>query len=387
MKRKAVIGILILCITLGITQFLLNATNPATAARKVKYDPIIIDGDIDFAKKAARKGWPGSGTSDDPYIIENYDLIIPYKKNRKFLPAAAISISNTTVFFEIRYSAISNFNGEVDGILLWNVINGRIYNNTISNFVNSIFLVGSDNIIIVNNNIYAYSENTPISPASQNIRFKINRVQAFISRGIFLDPSNHNVIANNNISGYTGTGVELLDSSDNLIDGNEIDNSAGENGVFLAGSDYNTITNNEIYDSGIASPTTPSSQSIRCKVDGIQAFISRGIFLDPSDHNVITNNNISGYTGTGVELLDSSDNLIDGNEIDNSAGENGVFLAGSDYNTIANNEIYDSGTTSPTKPSSQSIRSKVDGIQAFISRGIFLDPSNHNVIANNNISG
>ncbi|MFX1286433.1 MAG: nitrous oxide reductase family maturation protein NosD, partial [Promethearchaeota archaeon] len=196
-----------------------------------------------------------------------------------------------------------------------------------------------------------------------------------------------NVISNNNISGYTGTGVELLDSSDNLIDGNMIDNSAGENGVFLAGSDYNTIMDNDIFDSGAASSSSLSSQSIRSKVDGTQAFISRGIFLDPSNHNTIANNRISGYTGTGVELLDSSDNLIDGNMIDNSAGENGVFLAGSDYNSITNNDVWGLHTdNNPMSPSSQNIKYKISGVNAFISRGIFLDPSNYNIIINNTVS-
>ncbi|MFX1547345.1 MAG: nitrous oxide reductase family maturation protein NosD, partial [Promethearchaeota archaeon] len=198
--------------------------------------------------------------------------------------------------------------------------------------------------------------------------------------------SNHNVITNNRISGYTGTGVELLGSSGNLIDGNMIDNSAGENGVFLAGSDYNNITDNDIYDSGVATSVNPSLQSIRLKMDGTQAFISRGVFLDPSNHNVITNNRISGYTGTGVELLGSSDNLIDGNMIDNSVGENGVFLAESNYNTITNNDVWGCYDDTLLETTSQKIKYKVDGTQAFISRGVFLDPSNYNVIANNKIS-
>ncbi|MFX1506151.1 MAG: nitrous oxide reductase family maturation protein NosD, partial [Promethearchaeota archaeon] len=186
---------------------------------------------------------------------------------------------------------------------------------------------------------------------------------------------------NNTISGFTGTGVELLNSSDNLIDGNIIDNNAGENAVFLAGSDANTIINNDICDFNTISSSNPSSLGIRSKVQG---FISRGIFLDPSKHNVIANNTISGFTGTGVELLNSSDNLIDGNMIDNSEGENAVFLVGSDSNTITNNDIWGSYDSDPSmSPPLQSIKYKIQG---FISRGIFLDPSNHNVIANNRIS-
>ncbi|MFX1516065.1 MAG: nitrous oxide reductase family maturation protein NosD, partial [Promethearchaeota archaeon] len=266
-----------------------------------------------------------------------------------------------------------------------NLIDGNMIDNNAGE--NGVFLAGSDYNAITNNDIYDSGTATSTAPSSQSIRAKVDGVQAFISRGVFLDPSDHNVITNNRISGYTGTGVELLDSSDNLIDGNMIDNNAGENGVFLAGSDYNSITNNDIYDSGAATSTAPSSQSIRAKVDGVQAFISRGVFLDPSNHNIIADNKISGYTGTGVELLDSSDNFIDGNMIDNTAGENGVSLVGSDYNTITNNDVWGCHDgTSTMSPISNGIKYKVSGTKAFISRGVFLDPSNHNIIANNKIS-
>ncbi|MFX0210318.1 MAG: nitrous oxide reductase family maturation protein NosD, partial [Candidatus Hodarchaeota archaeon] len=194
---------------------------------------------------------------------------------------------------------------------------------------------------ITNNEICGYDNGIPGSSASQNLRYKVDGVQAFISRGIFLDPSNKNIIANNRISGFTGTGVELLDSSENLIDGNEIVNSFGENenGVFLAGSNDNNITNNEIYGHNNSIPGSSASQNLRYKVDGVQAFISRGIFLDPSNKNIIANNTISNITGTGVELLNSSDNLINGNEISNNA-MNGILLQDSNTTTISHNVIY-----------------------------------------------
>ncbi len=396
MKRKVVFGaVLLFCATLMISQIIisvnnseLNPTTDIQQSRRKRSNPIIIDGDDDFADQKKKYKWTGSGTITDPYIIENYDIDIPYHK-KKAVPPAAISISNTTVYFIIRDSTMSNFNGDVDGIILWNVINGQIYRNTITNFVNGIFLINSNDIIITDNNIQGYSESTSMSLSSQNIRYKVERVQVFISRGVFLDPSNHNIITDNTIGGYTGTGVELLDSSDNLIDGNIIDNTIGENGVFLAESDYNTITNNDVFAySSSSSPLSSSSQNVRYKVESTQVFISRGVFLDPSNHNVISNNTISGYIGTGVELLDSSDNLIDGNVIANDGGETGVFLAGSDYNTIINNDVLGYSTSSsPLSSSSGNIRYKVESTQVFISRGVFLDPSNHNVIANNTIAG
>ncbi|MHA2243825.1 MAG: NosD domain-containing protein [Candidatus Hodarchaeales archaeon] len=397
MNKKVVIGLVIfLCIMLGTSQLSLHASNKSNniidsvqQARKVKYDPISIKSNKDFSRQAKRNGWPGSGTISDPFKIESYDLIIPYTRGKKsVVPPAAISIKNTDVYFIIQYSTISNFNGEVDGIFLQNVIHGTIFNNTILNFVNGIFLVESHENYILNNSIQSYNDFE--SPISQNTRFKVDRIQSFISRGVFLDPSNNNVIANNTISGFTGTGVELLDSSNNLIDWNVIDTSIGVNGMFLNGSHYNNITNNDIYNSEKRAPLeAPISSNIRYKIGRVQSFISRGVFLDPSNYNIIANNTISGYTGTGVELQDSSKNLLDWNMIDNSDGRDGVFLAGSHYNNITNNDIYNSNPSTPTNApiSSSNIRYKIGRVQSYISRGVFLDPSNYNIIANNTISG
>ncbi|MEF8874085.1 MAG: hypothetical protein V5A88_05375, partial [Candidatus Thermoplasmatota archaeon] len=36
--------------------------------------PFRIDSDAEFASTAISEGWNGSGTSGDPYIIENYDI-------------------------------------------------------------------------------------------------------------------------------------------------------------------------------------------------------------------------------------------------------------------------------------------------------------------------
>ncbi|MFX1506150.1 MAG: NosD domain-containing protein, partial [Promethearchaeota archaeon] len=253
MQRRILFGaffvifsaLLISQLLISANDYLLNNNNDLLQARKVKKDPIFIDGDADFVRQANRNRWPGSGTLGDPYIIE-HDVEIPYTKGKKSsIPPAAISISHTTVHFIIRSSTLTNYNGGVDGIVLWNVINGEISDNFIFNFVNCILLLDSDKNVISNNDLQGYSEVTSVSPASLGIRSKI---QGFISRGIFLDPSNHNIITDNRISGFTGTGVELLNSSNNLIDGNIIDNNAGENAVFLAGSDANTIINNDICD-------------------------------------------------------------------------------------------------------------------------------------------
>jgi parallel beta-helix repeat protein len=105
--------------------------------------------------------------------------------------------------------------------------------------------VGSNSNNITNNDIwgcYGYSSST--SPTSQSVKYK---VQTFISRGVFLDPSNHNIIANNRISNITGTGLYLLNSSNNEIVENQIANNA-DDGILLHESTDSNISHNVIYD-------------------------------------------------------------------------------------------------------------------------------------------
>ncbi|MHA2292890.1 MAG: NosD domain-containing protein, partial [Candidatus Hodarchaeales archaeon] len=357
------------------------------AARKRKNNPIYIDGDDDFRQQAKRNGWKGDGSESNPYLIENYDITIPVKKGRgkKRVPDAVICISNiTTVHFKIQYNTFTNYNGEIDGVALWKVeTKSSILNNYIYSFYRGISIWHSDYITIDNNDIHDTGTLTSIS--SQNMQLKIaGTTGGFgLSHGIFLDPSDHNIITNNRISGYSGSGVYLLESSYNDLIGNIIDNNEGGEGIFLNDSSYNTVTENNIYTS-TESTSLAGLQGNRLKIEGGFG-LSHGIFLDPSVGNNISNNHISGFDGSGVYLLESSDNDLFGNIIDNSLGESGIFLNDSSYNTIFENTIFES-TESTSLAGLQGNRLKIEG--GFgLSHGIFLDPSVGNNISNNHISG
>jgi hypothetical protein len=60
-----------------------------------KHEPIVIHNNSDFSDQ----GWPGSGTFDDPYVIEGFNITDN---------ATGISIRNTTVYFEIRNCIVSS---------------------------------------------------------------------------------------------------------------------------------------------------------------------------------------------------------------------------------------------------------------------------------------
>ncbi len=96
----------------------------------VPHSPIDIYQDINFHLTAALESWQGDGSSGNPYIIENYLIDVGGA------PFSGIHINITTVHFIIRNCTILGAtSGGLfgSGILLENVTNGQLVNNTCYN--------------------------------------------------------------------------------------------------------------------------------------------------------------------------------------------------------------------------------------------------------------
>ncbi|MFW9854617.1 MAG: nitrous oxide reductase family maturation protein NosD [Candidatus Thorarchaeota archaeon] len=337
-------------------------------------NPILIEGDDDFVKQAKRFKWPGDGSEASPYIIENLIITVNARLHgKKPVPAAGIQINDTTLHFIIQHNLIDGVNGLPDGIALFNVIHGTIYDNTIVNCATGIFLYNSHDITITENYVFGFVSTS----AATSVRLSV-RTTALSSgsHAIWLDPSNHNTISNNHITGMSGSSIYLLSSSDNTVEGNEIDNDGGV-GIFLEGSDDNIVDDNDIFE--VDNPEF--TEGIRSRVALSSG--SHAIWLDPSSNNTVSNNNISDYTGYGIFLEASDDNDLTGNSIDNSDGDSGVFLANSSWNSITDNEVY--STSAGTTATGGGIRSRV--ALSSGSHAIWLDPSSNNTVGNNTLSG
>ncbi|OLS29044.1 MAG: hypothetical protein HeimC2_02390 [Candidatus Heimdallarchaeota archaeon LC_2] len=136
--------------------------------RDVTFDePIYIFGNEDFVNH----GFPGSGSPEDPYVIEGFSLTNPNDN--------LINIFDTDAYFVLRDNAINGLGSDwLWGINLYNVKNGLIENN---------FITGT-------------------------------------GTGINLGHSMNNVILNNFIDG-NGGGINLWGSRENTIEGNTITNN------------------------------------------------------------------------------------------------------------------------------------------------------------------
>jgi hypothetical protein len=85
MKRTTISGIVFLIVLALVTPALttfahlsldnspeLNSSPDAVSQVYIPHDVISIDGNEDFLSQAALEGWNGSGTENDPIIIEGY---------------------------------------------------------------------------------------------------------------------------------------------------------------------------------------------------------------------------------------------------------------------------------------------------------------------------
>jgi parallel beta-helix repeat protein len=216
------------------------------------------------------------------------------------------------------YTLQGNTSG--NGIKLTNRSGVTIKNLELKQFRTCINIISSSNIIITGNTI-TNNENAITFHSSMNNQIEGNKItgnhvaillynasnhNSIIGNsmtdngnGIWSEfnpnPSNYNNIIGNNISENTKFGILLRSSSNDLVEGNNIENN--EDGIFLSGSScqYNTIVDNNIANN------------------------NHGIYIggDPK-HNNITKNNIAN-NGKGIHVSQSSTNIFyQNNFIDNT---------------------------------------------------------------------
>jgi parallel beta-helix repeat protein len=212
----------------------------------ILHDPIYIHGNKDFTIENGVTG--GSGTYDDPFIIKDWEIDASSKDG--------ITIKNVSVFFEIRNCYIHNGGLFKDGIVFYNVTNGAIINNIITDNRNgTVFRTqgfglkeNSCNNKITKNNISnnrydgIHFQHTTFGHHSYNHIFLNNITRN--KRGIFLIMSHENLIYSNNIISNSKFGVELFictggGINNTVFHNNFIDNGDENGQAFIFGTQNN----------------------------------------------------------------------------------------------------------------------------------------------------
>lgn len=246
----------------------------------IPHSPITIASNADFVSQ----GFPGSGTAEDPYVIEGYNITTT---------GTCISIQGTDAYFDIRDCLLTG-GSSGRGVRLDGVDHGEIRNNTISGINDcGVYLRYSLDNTVVNNTISG------------------NNNSVFI---VF--SSNNNIVMDNTISGNGRLGVFIgYSSNNNTVVNNTI--SGNDFGVTIASSFNNTVVNNTISGNDY------------------------GVYLCyGSNNNVVVNNIISGSSYFGVHLCESWDNTLSSNIMVN----NGIYISGNEveywrHNIAADNLV------------------------------------------------
>jgi parallel beta-helix repeat protein len=178
-SRPKILGIFLLAMP-----FLLLSTGDVSATLESR-EPIVISDDENFT--AANGVRSGSGTAEDPYLIENWT--IDASENH------GIWVENTTKHFVVRNSLIEN--GSLGGVRLENVINGMIENVTCKGNLQGIYLFSSSDTMISNtileNNFFGI-----FLHGSDNITLSGNTVENSYLGSIYILEST-SVTMNNNL--------------------------------------------------------------------------------------------------------------------------------------------------------------------------------------------
>jgi len=342
----------------------------------VSHNPIRINNNAEFASMAGIESWVGDGSPGNPYIIEGYEI------NGSGY-GYCIYIGNTTVYFEVRDCYLHEASGigsdpyyPDSGIMLYNVQNSTIANNTALNNRDGIMLPYSDNNTIVNNNVSSNDW-----------------------RGVFLFSSSNNAITNNTASSNNWEGIYQSSSSNNTINNNTISSNNGY-GIYISSSSSNTIVFNKMLDNGIGifgdmlehwnthiidTTNTVNGKPVHYWKNQNGGTVPLGagqVILANSTNVVVENQNVSDGA-FGIELGFSSNNTIDNNTVSSNYGA-GIVLYYSNNNTIINNNASNNwdGLFLFTSSSNTITNNNASNNRV----GIFLSYASGNIITNNTAS-
>lgn len=283
----------------------------------------------------------GSGTFDDPYIIEGIMVNGTYKN-------CGIGIRDyTDGYFIIQNCTIMNGSGNINGygggLYLGNVKNGKIINNNCTlNVMHGMYIESVSNITIHGNDFINNGHGgIRLYGNVENITISNNNCSQNSNDGLLINGLNpFNITIKNNILNNNGeSGIEITNGEKCRIRNNTI--SYNLNGIQLkSGADEISIENNTFYKNyrGLQLQSLEPSNKICFNRILNSTFHGIELMFWTLENNTITHNLISGNEGWGI-VVRGINNTLSYNEIlYNDLG--GIVLTDSANNThILNNNI------------------------------------------------
>lgn len=277
----------------------------------VDHDPIAINSTTAFHERAEQEEWAGEGTVEDPYIIENYNIVNTQVNH------SAIFVTNTTVSFVLRDIIVKDNVEGSGGIHLVDVRgNITIERVQLSKYrAEGIFLSNATKVTIQNTNITQGYLHALVAFTSPNLT---------VRDSIFGS-------TNPNWSNQ-GSGVYILDNSHNLTFERNIVSYNRWHGFFVHGCDNLLIHNNTVDHNTLGT---------------VDFFQLNGFSVQNATNVTVTQNTITFNRGIhswggvqGMNLFEVVDALIYDNEISFHLGL-GITLGSCENITIYLNRIFE----------------------------------------------
>ena len=341
----------------------------------IPHSPIIIDGDINFSDTVMLEGWPGDGSLENPYVIDNLDIDLGG------VAGHCISISNTQVNFTISNCFLTG--ASVDpgsGIYLEDGQNAKVVDNICQRNPHGVLVQGrgSKNCILSDNTctqnsvsgiqLAATSNNTlkrnnctdnyhginviDISGLSGVSEYHVisNNYCSNNSFGISLGDFNienvaplRSIISDNNCSGNREDGIRLISSYSNTISNNScIGND--EHGIMLrAVVVQNCLVNNTCNENGQSGIFLDHVASFNNFTNNLCWENSQyGIYIEFSSTDNNFSWNVFGDNLVGNAFDDAPDNIFDYNYWSDYAGndDNADYIGDTPYAFTTNSDLH-----------------------------------------------
>ncbi|TXT54571.1 MAG: hypothetical protein BAJATHORv1_60067 [Candidatus Thorarchaeota archaeon] len=281
---------------------------------------IVIESDADFEMW----GFPGNGSSNNPYLIANYTIETD---------GIAILVRQTEAYFRIENCTVhSNSYGYGTGIYLFQSNNSELKNNTISGFSSGIIASRVESLNVTKN-VLTHSLLGLNFSQVEDFSICDNSIIDF-DTGILMDQVEPGSIYFNTIDDCT-TGIHATHVDDTIISDNIISNC--DTGVLLENGEDLILHNNSlssIIDYGIFTSELDYTDIFSNVITGP----NYGLYLSFGNTFNVSFNNISSCTN-GIYLRTISMGTIYMNRVTDCSGD-GIFLRSSSNDQVANNTVF-----------------------------------------------
>ena len=246
-------------------------------------------------------GWPGSGTSEEPYLISGLNITTNGK---------CIHVSNTDFYYVIEDCFLYNYNTSVNlpTVAIYSSNNSRVENCTIISGDESVNMQNSHNSNVTGNTLIGglNALESPFVRITDNI-VSMNSISANVSEGIKLRNSCDNGFVYNNtveqqdLEFNKGIAVQSCDNVTVLENNVRNVNSLG---VLVSSSNYTTLSNNTV--TGCNSGVTIANSNFTIFEDNAVFECGYGVQISNSNNSTITGNGLHHQDTRGLEMISTN---------------------------------------------------------------------------------